>query len=40
MRPLFEALRKEVLALDPCVAEEIVKSYIAYKAETNFLAGR
>ena len=37
MRPLFEALRKEVLALDPCVVEEIVKSYIAYKAETNFL---
>jgi predicted transport protein len=37
MRDLFEALRKEVLALDPCVTEEIVKSYIAYKAETNFL---
>ena len=37
MHPLFEALRKEVLALDPCVVEEIVKSYIAYKAETNFL---
>ncbi|MDO8985653.1 DUF262 domain-containing protein [Cypionkella sp.] len=37
MRPLFEALRKEVLALDPCVTEEIVKSYIAFKAETNFL---
>ena len=37
MRPLFESLRKEVLALDPCVTEEIVKSYIAFKAETNFL---
>lgn len=37
MRPLFEALRKEVLALDPCVTEEIFKSYIAYKAETNFV---
>jgi predicted transport protein len=37
MHSLFEALRKEVLALDPCVVEEIVKSYIAYKAETNFL---
>ena len=37
MRPLFEALRKEVLALDPCVNEEILKLYVAYKAETNFL---
>ena len=37
MRHLFEALRKEVLALDPCVTEEIFKSYIAFKAETNFL---
>lgn len=34
---LFEALRKEVLALDPCVSEEILKLYIAYKAETNFV---
>ncbi|MFN8545028.1 MAG: DUF262 domain-containing protein [Candidatus Binatia bacterium] len=37
MRPLFEAFRKEVLALDPCVTEEILKLYIAYKAETNFV---
>jgi predicted transport protein len=37
MRPLFEQLRKEVLALDPCVTEEILKLYIAYKAETNFV---
>lgn len=37
MRPLFEALRKEVLALDPCVTEEILKLYVAYKAETNFV---
>lgn len=37
IRPMFEALRKEVLALDPCVGEEILKLYIAYKAETNFV---
>ncbi len=37
MRPLFEAFRKEVLALDPCAAEEILKLYVAYKAETNFV---
>jgi uncharacterized protein with ParB-like and HNH nuclease domain/predicted transport protein len=37
MRELFEALRKEVLALDPNVSEEILKFYIAYKAETNFV---
>ncbi len=37
MRALFEALRKEVLALDPCVSEEFLKVYVAYKAETNFV---
>jgi len=37
MRPLFEAFRKEVLALDPTVAEEFLKLYVAYKAETNFV---
>lgn len=37
MRPLFEAFRKEVLALDPCINEEILKLYVAYKAETNFV---
>jgi uncharacterized protein with ParB-like and HNH nuclease domain/predicted transport protein len=36
-RELFEAFRKEVLALDPCVAEEFLKLYVAYKAETNFV---
>ena len=36
-RELFEALRKELLALDPCVTEEFLKLYIAYKAETNFV---
>lgn len=35
MQQLFQALRQEILALDPCMTEEIVKSYIAYKAETN-----
>jgi uncharacterized protein with ParB-like and HNH nuclease domain/predicted transport protein len=34
---LFDAFRKAVLALDPCVTEEILKLYIAYKAETNFV---
>jgi len=37
MRELFEAFRKEVLALDPCVSEEFFKPYVAYKAETNFV---
>jgi len=37
MRQLFEALRKAVLALDPCVSEEFLKLYVAYKAETNFV---
>jgi uncharacterized protein with ParB-like and HNH nuclease domain/predicted transport protein len=37
MRPVFEAFRKEVLALDPCVVEEFLKLYVAYKAETNFV---
>ncbi len=36
-RDLFEALRKEVIALDPCVTEEFLKFYVAYKAETNFV---
>jgi len=37
MRELFDAFRKEVLALDDCVREEFLKLYVAYKAETNFL---
>ena len=36
-RELFDALRKELLALDPCVTEEYLKLYVAYKAETNFV---
>lgn len=34
---LFDAFRKAVLALDPCVTEEFLKLYVAYKAETNFV---
>lgn len=37
MRALFDALRKEVMALDPGVTEEVLKLYIAFKAETNFV---
>jgi predicted transport protein len=37
MRSVFEVLRKELLALDPCVTEEFLKLYVAYKAETNFV---
>ena len=37
VRELFEAFRKAVLALDPCVSEEFLKHYVAYKAETNFV---
>lgn len=36
-RALFDALRKEILALDPCVTEDILKHYVAYKAENNFV---
>lgn len=37
LRPVFEAFRKAVFALDPCVSEEFLKLYVAYKAETNFV---
>lgn len=37
MRDLFDALRKEIVGLDPCVTEEFLKLYVAYKAETNFV---
>ncbi len=36
-RELFNALRVEVLALDECVREVVLKLYIAFKAETNFV---
>lgn len=35
MRALFDALRVELLALDPNISEEFLKLYVAYKAETN-----
>lgn len=37
MRSVFEGFRKEVLALDPCISEDFLKLYVAYKAETNFV---
>lgn len=37
VRDLFDAFRKEVLAIDPCVTEEFMKLYVAYRAETNFV---
>ncbi len=37
IRALFDAFRKAVLALDPCVSEQFLKHYVAYKAETNFV---
>lgn len=37
LREVFEAFRKEVLALDPCVSESFMKLYVAYKAESNFV---
>ena len=37
LSPVFEGFRKAVLALDPCVTEEFLKLYVAYKAETNFV---
>ena len=36
-KELFEAFRKAVLGIDPCVTEDVLKHYIAYKAETNFV---
>ena len=36
-RKLFKSFRREVKALDPCVTEEFLKFYIAFKAETNFV---
>jgi uncharacterized protein with ParB-like and HNH nuclease domain/predicted transport protein len=37
VKDLFESFRKQVLVLDPCVTEEFLKLYVAYKAETNFV---
>lgn len=37
VRVLFESLSEAVRALNPCVTEEVLKLYIAFKAETNFV---
>ena len=37
MRSLFDTFRNQVLALNPCITEEFLKVYVAYKAETNFV---
>lgn len=37
MHELFNVFRKEILALDPCISEEFLRNYVAYKAETNFV---
>lgn len=36
-RELFDAVSAELLALDPSVRREYLKSYIAFKVETNFV---
>ena len=37
MAALFQDLRQRIVAIDPCVTEEFLKLYVAYKAETNFV---
>jgi uncharacterized protein with ParB-like and HNH nuclease domain/predicted transport protein len=37
IREVFEALDARIKALDPNVTQEVLKLYIAYKAETNFV---
>ncbi len=37
IREIFDAFSKEVFALDPCVTQEFLKLYVAFKAETNFV---
>jgi uncharacterized protein with ParB-like and HNH nuclease domain/predicted transport protein len=37
LKGIFDELRKQILALDPCVTETFLKLYVAYKAETNFV---
>ena len=37
MHDIYLEFKKQVLALDPCVTEEFMKQYVAYKAETNFV---
>jgi len=37
LRKVFEAFRKEVLALDPCVTEEFLRWYLTFRAESNIV---
>lgn len=36
-KTLFENLKSAILGLDPCVTENVLKLYIAFKADTNFV---
>ena len=38
-RTLFDEFRREVLSIDPCVSEDVLRHYVAYKSETNFVDG-
>lgn len=35
IRLVFDVFRGEVMALDPCVVEELQRSFIGYRAERN-----
>ena len=37
MAALLQDLRQCIIGIDPCVTEEFLKLYVAYKAETNFV---
>lgn len=37
LRELYDALAKEIMALDPCVTREYLKLYVAFRAESNFV---
>ncbi|MBB3231981.1 DUF262 and DUF1524 domain-containing protein [Halomonas stenophila] len=37
VRELYDMFATEVLALDPCVYQDVKKLYVAFKAETNFV---
>lgn len=37
LREVFDEFSKQVKAIDPCVSEEFLKLYVAFKAETNFV---
>ncbi len=37
MAALFQDLGQRIVGIDPCVTEEFLKLYVAFKAETNFV---